>query len=164
MKLFMSNLMKQQRGEQVEAPAQPQPVPVIDMVDDSSESSEFSYLSGDDSEGQSTVPLSNVQVAMEPVSSTVVPLPTAPARQEMLGSPKDVVTTSAPTLPVVTVVLPKQVRVPVMPAMTQSAVTPKDKTHAPQEVVQPQTQAPISAPVVTVHKSATPIAPGTPVS
>ena len=82
----------------------------------------------------------------------------------MLGTPKDVVTTSAPTLPVVTVVLPKQVRVPVMPAMTQSAVAIKDKTHAPQEMVKPQTQAPNSAPVSTVHKSATPIAPGTPVS
>ena len=49
-------------------------MPVIDIVDDASESSEFSYLASDDSEGQSTVPLSNVQVAMEPVSSTVVPL------------------------------------------------------------------------------------------
>ena len=78
------------------------------MVDDASESSEFSYLTGDDSEGQSTVPLSNVQVAVEPVSSTVVPLAKAPAPQEMQGTPKDVATTSAPTLPVVT---PKQVLV-----------------------------------------------------
>ena len=82
----------------------------------------------------------------------------------MLGTLKDVVTTSAPTLPVVTVVFPKQVCVPVVPAMTQSAVATENKTHAPQEVVQPQTQASISAPVVTVRKSATPIAPGTPVS
>ena len=86
MKLFMTNLMKQQRGEQVDAPAPPQPQPVIDMVDDASESSEFSYLTGDDSEGQSTVPLSNVQVPMAPDSSTLGPLPTA--RQEMLVTPK----------------------------------------------------------------------------
>ena len=38
MKLFMTNLMKQQRGKQVEAPAHPQP-PVIDMVDGASGSS-----------------------------------------------------------------------------------------------------------------------------
>ena len=31
MRLFMTNLMKQQRGEQVEAPAHPQPMPVIDI-------------------------------------------------------------------------------------------------------------------------------------
>ena len=41
MKLFMTNLMKQQRGKQVDAPAPPQSMPVIDMVDDASESSEF---------------------------------------------------------------------------------------------------------------------------
>ena len=109
MKLFMTNLMKQQRGEQVDAPAPPQPQPVIDMVDDASESSEFSYLTGDDSEGQSTVPLSNVQVAMAPDSSTVVPLPTAPSRPEMIVTPKDVLTTSAPNYPKASAVLPKQV-------------------------------------------------------
>jgi len=164
MKLFMTNLMKQQRGEQVDAPAPPQPMPIIDMVDEASESSDFSYLTGDESEGQSTVPLSNVQGTVAPVSSTVVPLPKAPTRQETSRTPKAVVTSPAPTLPGVTVVPHKQVRVPVAPAMTQSAVVTQDTNHVPLEVVQPLTQVPISAPVVTVQKSATPIAPGTPVS
>ena len=39
----------------MDASAPPQLMPVIDMVDDASESSKFSYLTGDDSEGQSTV-------------------------------------------------------------------------------------------------------------
>ena len=82
---------------------------------------------------------------MAPDSSTVVPLPTAPTRQEMLVTPKDVVITSAPIHPVVTDVLPKQVRIPVVSAMTHSTVATMDIAPAPQEVGQPQTQAPISA-------------------
>ena len=75
-------------------------------------------------------------------------------------TPKDVVITSALTLPMVTAVLPKQVRVPVVPAVTQSTVPHKDIAQAPPEGLQPRTQGPISAPVVTAHKSATPIEPG----
>ena len=63
MRVFMTNLMKQQRGELVEEPVGSKPLPVIDMVDDASVHSEFFYLSGD-SEGHSTVAFSNVQVAM----------------------------------------------------------------------------------------------------
>ena len=80
--------------------ARPESLPVIDVVDDASASSEFSYLTGDDSDGQSTVSLSNVHVAMAPESSTVVPLPRAPVRQETIVTPKDVVTTSAHNHPV----------------------------------------------------------------
>ena len=99
---------------------------------------------------------------MVPDSFTVVPLPTAPAPQETVVTPKDAMHTSAPTHPVVTAVLPKQVRVPVVPTMTQSLVATKDIAQVPQ--VLPETQMPISAPVVTAHKSATPLVSGTPVS
>ena len=61
--MFMTNMMKQQRGELVEETVRPQPLPVIDMVDEAFATSEFSYLTGD-SEGHSTVALSNVQVVM----------------------------------------------------------------------------------------------------
>ena len=72
MRVFMTNLMKQQRGEQVEVPARPESLPLVDMVDDASVDSEFSYLTGD-SEGQSIVALSNVQLATASEPSTVVP-------------------------------------------------------------------------------------------
>ena len=75
---------------------------------------------------------------------------------------KDVVTTLAPNHSMVSAVLPKQVRVPVVPTMTQSLVATKDIAQVPQ--VLPETQTPISAPVVTAHKSATPLVSGTPVS
>ena len=122
----------------MEAPARPESLTVIDMVDDASVPSEFSYLTGDDSEGQSTVALSNGQLAMAPESSTVVPLPRAPERQETVVTPKDVVTTAAPNHPVVSAVLPKQIRIT---AKTQSTVVTKDIAQAPQEVVRPETQA-----------------------
>jgi hypothetical protein len=79
MRTFMANLMRQQRGELVEEPVRPEPLPVIDMVDDASVTSEFSYLTGD-SEGHSTVALSNVQVAMAPQLPTNVPHPTVQLR------------------------------------------------------------------------------------
>ena len=75
-------------------------------------------------------------MALDP-PPTVVPLPTAPARQEMLVTPKDVVTTSAPTLPVVTAVLPKQVRIPVVSDMSQPTVANNDIAQAPTEGLQP---------------------------
>ena len=59
MREFMTNLMKQQRGEQVEEPVRSEPLPVIYMVDDPLVHSGFSYLTGD-SEVHSTVALSNV--------------------------------------------------------------------------------------------------------
>ena len=61
MRMFMTNMMKQQRGELVRETVRSDPLPVIDMVDNAFVISEFSYLTGD-SEGHSTVALSNVQV------------------------------------------------------------------------------------------------------
>ena len=58
------------------------------MVDDASVHSEFSYHTGD-SEGHSTVALSNVQIAMAPESSIIVPQPKAPARKEAVVTPKE---------------------------------------------------------------------------
>ena len=53
MRMFMTNLMKQQQGEHVEESVRSEPLPIIDMVDDALVNSEFSYLTGD-SEGHST--------------------------------------------------------------------------------------------------------------
>jgi len=84
MRKFMTDMMKRQRGELVEETVRSEPLPVIDMVDDASVTSEFSYLTGD-SEGHSTVALSNVQVVMAPDSSTNVPQPTTLARMDAEG-------------------------------------------------------------------------------
>ena len=81
MRMFMTNLMKQQWGEQVEDPIRSEPLPVIDMVDDASEHSKFSYLTGD-------CALSNVQVVMAPELSTIVPQTKAPACKEAVVTPK----------------------------------------------------------------------------
>ena len=86
MRTFMTNLMRQQQGELVEEPVRSEPSPVIDMVDDASVTSEFSYLTGD-SEGHSTFALSNVQVAMAP---TLTLHPTAPVRKVVV-TPKETV-------------------------------------------------------------------------
>ena len=47
MHLFMTNMMKQQQGEMVEETVRSEPLPVIDMVDDASVTSECSYLTRD---------------------------------------------------------------------------------------------------------------------
>ena len=94
MRLFMTNLMRQQRGEQVEVPTQPASLPIIDMVDDVSVDSELSYLTGE-SEGPSTVALSNVQLVMAPEPSTVVPQAKASARKEVVVPPKETAVTVA---------------------------------------------------------------------
>ena len=151
--------MKQHRGKQVEAPARPEPLPVVDMVDDTSVHSEFSYLTGD-SEGNSTVALSNVQVAMAPETSTVVPQPKAPGCKEAVVTLKEVATRAVPSHPVVATVLPKQVRITIVPSMTQSTAASKDIPKEPQEVVVPATPALISAPTVTVPKSQLQTLPG----
>jgi len=104
-RVFMINLMKQQQEKQVEAPA------VIDMFDDASVISEYSCLTGD-SEGQSTVALSNVQLAVAAEPSTVVPQSKAPARKDVIVPPKETAITvvPSPANPLVVTVLPKQVR------------------------------------------------------
>ena len=147
--------MKQHRGKQVEAPARPEPLPVVDMVDDTSVHSEFSYLTGD-SEGNSTVALSNVQVAIYMASepATVVPQPKAPARKEVVVTPTEVATSAVPSHPVVSTVLPKQVCIPIVSSMTQSTVATKDIPKEPHEVVVSATPANFgtcchSAPITT---------------
>ena len=57
MRQFMTNMMKQQRGELVEETVRSEQLPVIGMVHDASVTSEFTYLTGD-FEGHSTVALS----------------------------------------------------------------------------------------------------------
>ena len=93
------------------------------MVDDASVDSEFFYLTGD-SEGQSTVALSNVLLAMALEPSTVVHQPKVPARKEVVVPPKETAITVVPSTanPVVVTVLPKQVRIPIVPSTMQ----PKD--------------------------------------
>ena len=122
MRKFMTDMMKRQRGELVEETVRSEPLPVIDMVDDASVTSEFSYLTGD-SEGHSTVGLSNVQVVMAPDSSTNGPTPTTLARKDVAVPPKDtltgvVATQGRPHVPTVTT-LPPQVRVPIVSSATQ---------------------------------------------
>ena len=86
-----------------------EPAPVIDMADDVSVHSEFSYLTGD-SEGHSTVDLSNVQMAMAPQLPTNVPHPTALPLQEVVVKRKETVASEVTsqvlhTAPTVTVVV-----------------------------------------------------------
>jgi len=80
------------------------------MVDNASVDSEFSNLKGD-SEGQSTVALSNMQLTSDP--STVVPQPKASAHKDVVVPPKETAITVVPSTanPVVVTVLPKQVRI-----------------------------------------------------
>ena len=122
MRVFMTNLMKQQRGEQVEVPARPESLPLVDMVDDASVDSEFSYLTGD-SEGQSIVALSNVQLATASEPSTVVPQPKAPVRKEVVVPPKETAITVVPSTenPYEVTILSKQVRIPIVPSTTRAA-------------------------------------------
>jgi len=74
------------------------------------------------------IALSNVQVDIAPQPPTNVPNPTALARKEAVVTPKETVT-SAVTSQVHSValtVLPKHVRIPIVPSMTQSIVDTKE--------------------------------------
>ena len=75
MRTFMTNLMRQQRGELVEEPVRSEPFPVT-------------VYSIEDSEGHSNVTLSNVQVTMAPQVPTNVSHPTALSRKEVVVRPK----------------------------------------------------------------------------
>jgi len=132
------------------------------MVDDASVHSEFSYHTGD-SEGHLTVALSNVQGDTAPEPSNTVPQAKAPARKEVVVTPKETAISAVTTQvhPVALTVLPKQVRIS---SVTQSTVATKDIPKEPQEVVVPATPAPISTPAITVPKCQFPTLPGTPTS
>jgi hypothetical protein len=128
------------------------------MVDDASVDSEFSYLTGD-SEGQSTVALSNVQLAVMSEPSTVVPQPKAPVPPNETA----ITVVPSPANPLVVTVLPKQVRIPIVPSTVQLTVATKDIPSEPQEVG-PAVPASISAPAVTIPTTQPPHLPGTPTS
>ena len=96
----------------------PEPLSVIDMVDDAFESSEYSCLTGH-SEGHSTAALSNVEAVMAPEPSTNFPQPTTLDRKDVVAPPKETVprvvaTQGRHNAPTVTI-LPPPVRVPIVP-------------------------------------------------
>ena len=103
-----------------------------------------------DSEGPSTVALSNVQLAMAPEPSIIVPQPTALARKEVVVPPKETAVTVVPktATPVVVTVLPKQVRIPIVPSTVQPLVATRDIPNEPQSVAA-AVLAPIPEPAAT---------------
>ena len=138
-----------------------EPLPVIDMVDDASVTSEFSYLTGD-SEGHSIVALSNVQVVMASESPTNVPQPTTRARTDVVVPPKEtgtrvVATQGRPNAPTVTTP-PPQVRVLIVASATQPITVAKDRPTRQQETAVPHvTHVAFPAPVVRISPISNPI-------